>query len=141
MKNTDRTGTQLPSELYIAARHGDERRATQLIERGAPADEANEHGVTPLHAAARYGNVGVMRLLLDAGAEVNAADCDGYTPLHWAVRNGSQLGIRALLDGGADAGLRDRGGLCPEDVARVRGDHRSAEMLRTALQRHDRSGR
>ena len=79
---------------------------------GAPGDERDEAGCTPLHDVAESNDSpAVIWILLDAGAWVNARDAgNDRTPLHYAAANNNNPTIiTALVDSGADANARIAG--------------------------------
>ena len=88
----------------------------ELLARGAAADAAGLHGITPLMCAAYMGHVGVVRELLRdrRHAAVNAATNGGQRPgltALMAASQGSQYThaevVRELLKGGAAVAARD----------------------------------
>jgi ankyrin repeat protein len=68
-----------------------------LLRRGAPIDQANTLGATPLHWAARHANAKMVRVLLSNGAEVASLDQDGNTPLHYAAEAGNLSTLKELI--------------------------------------------
>jgi ankyrin repeat protein len=58
----------------------------ELLSRGAPLDERDQNGWTPLHCAASNGTLSACLLLLDAGADHDARSASGSRPLHYFVR-------------------------------------------------------
>ncbi|MDX2227565.1 MAG: ankyrin repeat domain-containing protein [Verrucomicrobiae bacterium] len=61
--------------LHLALLRGDEKRATDLISKGADIHTRTKEGWRPLHFAAKSGNVRLCQMLLKAGAQV-----DGKNP-------------------------------------------------------------
>ena len=114
---TNRTGY---APLHLAARFGDERAVTELLQASASPDVevAGHLHETPLMQAARDGYVGIGRRLLRAGARVDRVDAAGETALSWAVRAGETEYARMLLDAGASSRLRNREGASALDLAR-----------------------
>jgi ankyrin repeat protein len=85
-----------PSELFTAAKKGDEKAVAAQIAAKASIDEPNDQGWTPLIIAAYGGHLAVVRQLLEAGADPNRADTSGFTALIQAARFG-HLDIVKLL--------------------------------------------
>lgn len=63
---------QTPYALLIAAGKGDVHAVRQLIARGAPLEEKDSYGTTPLEVAILNGHLDVVKVLLDNGANVHA---------------------------------------------------------------------
>jgi uncharacterized protein len=76
-----------------------------LAESGAPVNDANDHGITPLHGAAYKGANKVVQYLVDRGADLSARDKGedyGFgastvpmTPLNWA--EGVPIGMSSAI--------------------------------------------
>lgn len=81
-----------PGELHNAARMGERRRMTTLVDAGASANEVDTEGRTPLHFAAGFAHVQCVVALLSAGADINAVDESGISPL-WCVSAGRRAGM------------------------------------------------
>ena len=64
--------------LFAAAARGDIAQAERLARSGAPVDERDGRGRTPLHVAAYFQQRDAMRVLVRAGADPNALDRDRY---------------------------------------------------------------
>jgi ankyrin repeat protein len=111
------------SLLHAAAKFGgaDSGMAQSLIARGAPINQKNIEGRTPLHIAAMQGNYALARLLLDKGASANEPDNLGNTPLHLA--HAPEV-VTILLDSGADPDLPNKAGDRP-----VNGPVERSQML------------
>ena len=58
--------------MHLAALQGRLGVIKQLLDARAPANAADEHGMTPLHKAAVGGRAEACQLLLDAGASLTA---------------------------------------------------------------------
>jgi hypothetical protein len=77
--------------LHAAARFGHIRIIRLLINEGAPIDQHNEYGETPLivalsNLAGLYGSIditSIVKMLLDLGCSLQG-DNSNSTPLHWA---------------------------------------------------------
>ena len=77
------------SELYAAARAGDEIQLRELLRTHAKdVDYRTPHGKTPLYEAATEGHSRCVHLLLASNAAVDLAHSSGTTPLMSAVYHG-----------------------------------------------------
>jgi ankyrin repeat protein len=133
----DRGGDQLISTgatpLLVAAKVGDAKSVSLLLEYKAKVDLPNSDGITPLMAAAGVGHsfnptrgryktdaeaVECLQLLHDAGGDVNAkVRFSGVTSLHAAAALGWDGTIKALVTDGAQLEAVDNKGLTPIDYA------------------------
>src|SRR5262245_65195591 len=75
--------------LLAAARQGDLKSVTRLLDAGAAVDSRNRLGDTTLMIALKAGNSGIAMLALDRGANVNLANLSRVTPLMAASYSGS----------------------------------------------------
>ena len=80
----------------------------RLIEAGADANAAEDHGVTSLMRASENASPAVARALLAAGADPNASQASGLTALMIAAGTGNLDLVRALLAHGADVNATTR---------------------------------
>jgi ankyrin repeat protein len=128
--------------LMRAARYGDARIASVLLERGADPKAVTKDGTNALMFAAGVslgavrgedpsllhpsedGSVEIIRMLLDRGADINAANGIGLTALHGAVQRSQGSGngtgvkiIQLLADRGAKLDVKDKKGRTPLDMA------------------------
>jgi ankyrin repeat protein len=75
-----------------------------LLDAGAPLDELDEHGLTPLAVAARWGDGEVVALLIDRGADATdlraVGEAIGQDMLIVATQAGDLEAVRRLLDRG-----------------------------------------
>ena len=94
--------------LGNAARNGQVKVATFLLDHGAGINVAQRGGAKALHDATRAGNRAMVELLLSRGAEVNATDDNGRTPLYLAVGKGFQAVTEILLANKADVNASDK---------------------------------
>jgi hypothetical protein len=90
-----KSGTQ-PAALQSAAAAGDMLQTTALLDQGAPLNERDDQGRTPLMLAVMQSRPDIVQLLLDRGADPNIADSIGRTPLQQA-QQAKLPGIAALL--------------------------------------------
>jgi ankyrin repeat protein len=86
---------------------------TVLLDSGAPIEEADDSGYTPLHAAAFWGRAEIGKMLIDRGAKVAARTKSGATPLSEAARCGEIAAARVLIAAGADVNAQDNQGRTP----------------------------
>jgi ankyrin repeat protein len=98
-----------------------------LVAHGAPVDQPDRGGVTPLHRAVRARSAAAVAALLAAGADPHAVTKQaGSTPLHLAVAPTGASGtagtgdlqieiIRMLLAAGAALSDVDRNGVAVVD--------------------------
>jgi len=91
-----------------------------LLDLGAPIEQPEQGGLTPLGRAVLSNRVDIARLLISRGAEVNHVDNLGMTPLLYAasIDFGDSDMIELLLKSGARADARTRDGLTALDLAR-----------------------
>ena len=86
---TPNPNTNQMSELYAAARAGDEIQLRELLRTHAKdVDYRTPHGKTPLYEAATEGHSRCVHLLLASNAAVDLAHSSGTTPLMSAVYHG-----------------------------------------------------
>ena len=96
--------------LHAAARDGNLRLATLLINRGADMDAVDrEHRASPLNWASYFGRPAIVELLLDAGADPHQKNAHGLVPRqcaehgkagHWkaAAPHASPADYQSILD-------------------------------------------
>lgn len=75
----------------------------RLLAAGAPVDQANSNGATPLWVACQGGFAACAEHLLAAGARVDAPTQGGGTALLAAIAGNQVECVRVLLRAGADA--------------------------------------
>lgn len=105
--------------LALATWHRTEA-ARALLDAGAPVDQADDDGITPLSWAVIANRVEMARLLIQHGADVNHIDKKGMTPLLYAasIDFSDASMIDLLLRSGANPGARTKGGTTALDLAR-----------------------
>jgi hypothetical protein len=94
--------------------------ARALLNAGAPVDQADGDGITPLSWSVIANRVEMARLLIEHGADVNHVDKKGMTPLLYAasIDFGDTSMIDLLLRSGANSSARTKEGLTALDLAR-----------------------
>lgn len=117
--------------LGNAARNGQVKVATFLLDHGAGINVAQRAGVTALHGAARAGNRTMVELLLSRGADVNSKEVTGQTPLHIAANKGFQAVVEVLLANKVDVNAQDDSGNTPLHLA-ADGQMKIIQMLLAA---------
>ncbi|KAJ8125223.1 hypothetical protein O1611_g8416 [Lasiodiplodia mahajangana] len=87
--------------LHFAAIFGRSKIVEELLNRGAPIDDAIEIGEqTPLHMAAFGGHVEVMRKLVLRGANPNASANDIGPVVNAAICSGNRAAVELLVENG-----------------------------------------
>lgn len=122
--------------LMIAIKEKNEACAQQLI--AAKAEVSNKQfedvaGETPLVCAVKHGALGCMRMLIDAKADVNKIADYNVTPLIEAARSGNRAGVRMLLAAGARATAQGDRIDTALDIAALRWDIQTCQLLVEAL--------
>lgn len=74
----------------------------RFLQMGAPINEMDEYGYTPLIESTIINDVDIARLLLENGADAKGQDMAYGTALHWAVENNNAEMAKLLLDHGAN---------------------------------------
>jgi Ankyrin repeats (3 copies) len=130
LSQTDVTGY---GPVLAALGHKDPQLLKRLLLRGANPNEKEWAGETPLLVATHHQFHAGIELLLTFGADVDYSR-HGDTALKLAVRRGDKIAVELLLNHGAGP----RAGLSQAliDQANKARDFDIAEMLETALQRH-----
>ncbi|MDQ2092301.1 ankyrin repeat domain-containing protein [Marimonas arenosa] len=100
-------------ELHRAAKSGDLKKLSTLIEAGAEIDETDGENETALHKAAKGNHAEAVALLLEAGADPYISGQSAFgstgTPLHAAAKMGRIQALQVLLEAGIDPNLNDPG--------------------------------
>jgi tetratricopeptide (TPR) repeat protein len=127
--NNARADVEYP--LRAAARRGDVKEMTQLLDDGAAADQGNQDGATPLYAACEEGHVDAAKLLVHRGADVHRVDSNNCTLLLVACAYGHIEIAKLLLDSGAvsDLDRADNDGDTPMSCATQGGHTAIVDLL------------
>jgi uncharacterized protein len=99
-----------PALLVEAAARGDLRQAKALLDAGAPIEQRDSRGRTPVLAATAGNHLEVARLLISRGASVNAQDDQKDSAFLLAGASGYTEIVRAALAAGADLKSTNRFG-------------------------------
>jgi ankyrin repeat protein len=102
--------TATAQTMLEAAERGDTASVERLIASGAPIDQANASGQTPLLLAVQSNHLAVATRLIDAGANINAQAANQDTPWLLAGALGRTAMLRHMLPKGPDFGVRNRFG-------------------------------
>jgi len=119
----------LAARLLAAAGGGRAEEARFLIERGAPVNAADPHGLTPLIAATLHGHLEVIGVLLESGADVEKENRYGDRALHIASARGDRDAVARLVNARASKNSRDKNGNTPLLVATLKRRDRVALFL------------
>ena len=89
--------------LHAAVKRGDPEIVRALLDKGAPLNQKDFEGNTPLivAAAADAVDADVIRILISKGAELNVKGADGKTALGWAKTKGETEIVKVLKQAGA----------------------------------------
>ena len=112
-------------DVHRAIMVGDKKKVVQLLEEGAPVDEADELGRTSLWLACRYGEELIAEVLMERGANIFAeAKESGWTPLlcSCGAKPGHSECARKLMKRGADPNIVDKKGFTPLMYAAMAGN-------------------
>ncbi|KAI1155722.1 hypothetical protein F4825DRAFT_406258 [Nemania diffusa] len=94
--------------LHFAAIFGRSKIVEELLNRGAPIDDAIEIGEqTPLHMAAFGGHVEVMKKLVLRGANPNASANDIGPVVNAAICSGNRAAVELLVENGVSLTAED----------------------------------
>lgn len=106
--------------LHVATMAGVKKDVLQLlVSRGAPVNERNKQGVTPLSLAIEKGNMDHIVFYAQFGADINAEDMQGYTPLGRALESSSIQMLQTLVTP-KNILSKDSGGNTPLHIAIIK---------------------
>lgn len=92
----------LAGPLHDAARDGDLKRVTQLLDQGTDIAEPDAAGEPALLVASLAGRPDVVALLLERGCDIEIRNKGGLTALHAAAYGGNLDTVKLLVAKGAD---------------------------------------
>lgn len=120
--------------IGLASLNGDVDLVELLLQYGANADYANNHGVRPIHVACEKGHTQIVSMLIDAGVDVNATWMAAQTPLHIATKAKPLCRelVDLLLASGADVRAAEEDGTTPLHYAVIVG---CPELVKLYLER------
>ena len=127
--NLDETGKYGRTPLMVAAAEGFSDAVDMLITKGASVKALGTKKISALHEASANGATEVVDHLIKSGAEVDAVSEDGVTPLMCAAAWGCRDVAELLLNNGADKFLTDHLGVTAADIAREKGEDKTAEFI------------
>ncbi|KAI1125379.1 hypothetical protein F5Y10DRAFT_247292 [Nemania abortiva] len=115
IRNTDHAKSEIKvrdsminTPLHFAANFGRSKIVEELLNRGAPIDDAIEIGEqTPLHMAAFGGHVEVMRKLVLRGANPNANAVDIGPVVNAAICSGNRAAVELLVENGVSLTMEE----------------------------------
>ncbi len=85
------------TDLREAARAGDAKKVTELLDAGTPIDSPARHNVTALRLAAERGQLDVVKLLVERGADIDADETFFNSSIVAAALRSKQREIAKLL--------------------------------------------
>ena len=97
-----REGHGLTPSLHYAARRGNTKIVSLLVEAGANVNAAADLGKTALHFAASTGALACVKVLLAAGADINVRSNSGLTPFDYAISHNCRRAWPLFLRAGAE---------------------------------------
>uniref|UniRef100_A0A8C2NMG1 E3 ubiquitin-protein ligase HACE1 n=1 Tax=Capra hircus TaxID=9925 RepID=A0A8C2NMG1_CAPHI len=103
--------------LHLAARNGQKKCMSKLLEYSADVNICNNEGLTA-----------TVQCLLDSGADINRPNVSGATPLYFACSHGQRDTAQILLLRGAKY-LSDKNGVTPLDLCVQGGYGETCEVL------------
>ena len=120
------------ADLIYAARIGDIKWLTALINGGANVNDKNDDQESPLLWASFGGHVKVVKTLLDNGARVNDRNKEGWSALMAAAEANSEELVKLLLENGADVKLETDSGDTALTIAQENGFSNIVDIMKNA---------
>lgn len=115
--------------LHWAARHGNSKLVSQLLQAGADVSLAAKNGETALSISSLYGNLSVALLLIAAKSPLDTRNVEGYTPLMYACRFNYTSIVEALIEAGANPTAVNYAGEGCLTLSSKNGHHDVMQML------------
>ena len=91
---------RLEKQARAAITIGDAWTLEEVYMRGAPVDERDDNGFTPIHIACQLNNFDAIMVLLNIGVDINSKSRAGFTPLYMAYAAKSAQAITILEENG-----------------------------------------
>uniref|UniRef100_A0AAY5EZ05 EF-hand domain-containing protein n=1 Tax=Electrophorus electricus TaxID=8005 RepID=A0AAY5EZ05_ELEEL len=117
--------------LMAACSSGSYQMAQFLIT--ADVNACDQFNWTPLHHACHAGQMDIIELLVQSGAMVDAVALNGATPLMRAIESCRLSCVDYLIGAGAKVQAQNKKDQNCLDIARVYGDERIIDLVRTKL--------
>lgn len=119
--------------LLVAARIGDIKAITILLDHGADIRRSNDLRQTSLMLAAQKGDEACVQLLIERNASLNALDAMGENALFYAIRGRNKQVLETLIASGIQVhALNDQQNSIIHEIAHI-GDTRLLELM---IQKH-----
>uniref|UniRef100_A0A674HX49 E3 ubiquitin-protein ligase HACE1 n=1 Tax=Terrapene triunguis TaxID=2587831 RepID=A0A674HX49_9SAUR len=115
--------------LHLAARNGQKKCMSKLLEYSADVNICNNEGLTAIHWLAVNGRTELLHDLVQHVNNVDVEDAMGQTALHVACQNGHKTTVQCLLDSGADINRPNVSGATPLYFACSHGQRDTAQIL------------
>jgi ankyrin repeat protein len=107
MGKLDKSGrTTARSQLFRAAKSGDEQEVLRFLRDGVGIDSRDPHARAVLHLAAWRGHDALVKALIAKGAVINAVDKHGFTALDLAARAEHKSTVALLKKHGAETATK-----------------------------------
>lgn len=90
----------LTKQAAAAVTFGDAWVLEEIYMQGAPINEADRNGFTPLHIAVQMNSFECVMALINMGADINAQTLSGVTPLYLAVASNATQAAAVLRENG-----------------------------------------
>jgi len=118
-----------PERLVLAARYGQARNVSYLLDGGMAVDAKDAYGNTALIAAASNGQAEMVQQLLARGAEINATNKEELTALMGAAVKGHYELAHMLIGAGAEVNARNNDAETALFMAVKYGHYKAAKVL------------
>jgi ankyrin repeat protein len=119
------------ADLIYAARIGDTKWLTDMINGGADVNAKNDDQETPLLWASFNGHVEVVKILLNNGVRVNDRNKEGWSALMAAAETDSEKLVKLLLENGADVNLETESGDTALTIAQKNGFSNIVDIIQS----------